>query len=100
MQVTKRSGEEIEKFGGNWGRFVEDIWRSGKKPGKFMRFGGDVGRYWRNTRRSGSRYIYITKKYLEDTERFEGCRRGSGGDRSKGNAKRSVGQEVQGTKRS
>jgi hypothetical protein len=39
MQVTKRSGEEIEKSGGNWGRFVEDIWRSGKKPGKFMRFG-------------------------------------------------------------
>jgi hypothetical protein len=68
MQVTKRSGEEIEKSGGNWGRFVEDIWRSGKKPGKFMRFGGDIGRYWSSTRRSRvdtGTSIYVTQKSRE-----------------------------------
>jgi hypothetical protein len=68
MHVTKRSGEEIEKSGGNWGRFVGDLWRSGKKPEKFMRFGGDIGRYWSSTRRSRvdtGTSIYVTNKSRE-----------------------------------
>jgi hypothetical protein len=82
MSVTKRFWEGPGWEKGDIRRSGENEGRSSEIRARCRKILGEYRVIWRS--------MYVTKRSRKDTDRFEGCRRGSRRHRSKGNAKRAV----------